>query len=595
MDPTTGRTEDRVDIDELEPDLPPRSLPGMRPARSPEQAKGERALYRDLARAWRRTTRYLWQRFGLPGKALAAQAPFLLTPDMERALDQAADWYADTVMGRARDVAAYSDPSNAYVDLHLPTYNGEPILPGHLRTAWETGLRRATALTGADAPQLLGVRNQQALEQMMQRGFERLSTGAHRTIGDVLTKSDPEVPAGQGQSVRDLLIQGMENGDNPLKVARDLRGKFADIETYNWSRLSRTEIGFAQQHAMMAEYAAEGFTDLPGVEYPIYHPNCCLEGTQILAEGVLGGIAGWYRGPVVELTLADGSQLTVTVNHVVLTPRGFVKAGQLRKGDNVLYATGFDGVGKRNPDVNRGVASIEQVFGAILETQGSTSRYMPVAAEDVHGDGAGIEGHVHVVTSEGLLGRHGPTGLLQQAREEFFRPGGADALPFARGGDLTAVLIRLALTADGIVSRPDHPFAGLGGHAISGELLGFLVGAEGNTGVTQQPGHPRTAGTEPLGEALDAVAGQVECREVVNVRERSFAGHVYDLQTFSSLYIANGVLSSNCVCSTTLDLATGYMIPDVAVTACFICQAANGNAQAVLAAEQERLLGARPV
>lgn len=250
----------------------------LQPARFAEIADGEKALYLDIRQAWREAAKHLWQVLRLPGKTIGlAEEIWAWTPEMEAEFDRAAKWFAEAVMGKAKSPEQFANPANALFPTGSPFEDGPAILPEHLRTGFEAGVERAVLVTDAETAALVGARNADAQGQMLRRSFERLSEGAHIKLADVLTAND--YPGG---SVRDLLREAMANGDNPQKVARTLRLKFSDIEEYNWPRLARTEISFAQNYAMQDEYEAEGYrtphlpSDMGGQEIPLppYHPNC---------------------------------------------------------------------------------------------------------------------------------------------------------------------------------------------------------------------------------------------------------------------------------------------------------------------------------
>jgi hypothetical protein len=58
------------------------------------------------------------------------------------------------------------------------------------------------------------------------------------------------------------------------------------------------------------------------------------------------------------------------------------------------------------------------------------------------------------------------------------------------------------------------------------------------------------ADPKALGDAIDGLAGLVSFDKVVDIRSVFYAGHVYDLQEVSGLMVANGIIASNCRCST---------------------------------------------
>lgn len=253
-----------------------RKLGSLKPSRFREIAEQERRIYEKTLTAWRGAKRHILRVLGFPGgSALAAeQLPFVLTPEMEAAIDRAASWFIKAHIGNAIDAQAFAQPSAAVIDVQTPIWNGKPILPGELRTAFRVGQERAVEVTGADAPALLGIRNEDAQQQLLRSAFARLSDGARVTLGDALTNEDRA-----GGSIRSVLRAAMDDGKNPIQTARDLRKQFDKIEGYDWARLARTETAFSQNFAMEAEYTAEGYVlprgeDGEPIDTPPFHPNC---------------------------------------------------------------------------------------------------------------------------------------------------------------------------------------------------------------------------------------------------------------------------------------------------------------------------------
>ncbi len=257
------------------------------PANNPEQAARERALYERIGRAFNGFCRYAWRFCGVPGSfddiALAAAGAYTWDPADQAEFDRATKWFIDGLIGERRDPGAFSDPSTAQVDLHNPLYNGKPILPGELRTAYEVGIDQAVQLTGDDSPQLLGQRNYQAQQDFLRDSFARLTDGARVTIGDHLT--------GETNSVKAMLLDAMNEGQNPLKTARELQRAFRDVQGYQWARLARTETSFALNSGAQAEYAARGYVvpthEGKSIDLPPYHPNCLCSSTIDVELGVM--------------------------------------------------------------------------------------------------------------------------------------------------------------------------------------------------------------------------------------------------------------------------------------------------------------------
>lgn len=559
----------------------------LQPARFPEIREQELALYRATSAVYRRWCEHVWQFLPVPGKGIGLAADITTwPPEQQAAFDQAVRWFIDSMVGQGRDPAAFSDPSTAYIDLHNPIYDGAPILPGQLRTSYEVGIGRAVQLVGAEGPALLGARNYQAQQEFLKIAFDRLSDGARIKLADVLN-GDPE----QGESVKGMILRSLNEGQSPLKTEKQLRAKFREIEGYNWQRLARTETSIAQNAGLRDEYLERGYRIPAGVELPSYHPHCLLPGTRVAAENVVGALRARYDGPAVELTLSDGSVLATTANHLILTADGFARAEAVHKGCYVVCASGSERVGVADPHDDQLPPLVENVVGALFEAHGMATAAVPLAAEDIHGDGRFVDGKVDVVAADGFLARAYEPTLIEKLLDLHFEGGAANVLALASSGYTTPMLFALALTTDCRVSRPDHPLSRLGAHVVRDKLLSLLAGSGRHTCLAEQTCND--AATDAIGvrEVLAAFSGHVGCYDVVSVRHFQFCGHVYDLQTFSSLYIANGVLTSNCVCSTTILPDLGLIVPDVAATACEKCQAAKSRAEYIVA----RLSGVQSV
>ena len=139
---------------------------------------------------------------------------------------------------------------------------------------------------------------------------------------------------------------------------------------------------------------------------PPAHPNCLLPGT-LMQGAFVAGLRAEYAGDVVELQTAHGRQLAVTPNHPVLTSMGFVPAGLLREGMQLLgYRDGIDSGASLVPAIDTGQppTAVEEVFRALAEMVGSLRRApRGVAAEDLHGDARFTQGQVDVVGADGEL------------------------------------------------------------------------------------------------------------------------------------------------------------------------------------------------
>lgn len=138
------------------------------------------------------------------------------------------------------------------------------------------------------------------------------------------------------------------------------------------------------------------------------HPQCVAGGTIVSGPKVIGSTTRWYEGEILEIQTVKGRNLTITPNHPVLAPKGWVPAGLLQEGSYVVCCSGKQGDAAalssaiQNPDNYQVPTLVEDVARSFGETGSMTTVTVPVAAEDFHGDGVGSE--VCIIRSDGFLG-----------------------------------------------------------------------------------------------------------------------------------------------------------------------------------------------
>jgi hypothetical protein len=326
------------------------------------------------------------------------------------------------------------------------------------------------------------------------------------------------------------------------------------------------------------------------IDGPPLHPHCFPAGTVASGPGPRAATDRWYEGEMVEVRTCGGRILTVTPNHPVLTSQGWIAAGLLREGSQVVGDTALESVLSRDPDDYQEPALIEEVAGALRSSSRVLSVRMPVTAEDFHGDGTDCE--VDIVWADSLLGDRlqvaqpfsqeelgrADVGLSALTSEGDFRPvlGGLRAATHGSMGglDIGVMLLRrssvrqeaigLYLPArydSGLFEQSLNDSAG-DAFAIRDALdalaalvpfdkAGDLVDhpdADTNALAAQEVVHRLTAHSHAGREGTQALSGLVALDEVIAVRRFPFAGHVYNLETSGGWYIANGIIVHNCRC-----------------------------------------------
>ena len=334
------------------------------------------------------------------------------------------------------------------------------------------------------------------------------------------------------------------------------------------------------------------------------HPRCLTGETPVVAPDKVAAFIAPYRGMVVEIGLPDGTSISVTPNHLFLTRDGFVSAEALNEGDEIFYSAGANGpVGLVGPDDHGKPTPIKEIVEAMAKAPGMVTVRVPHAPEYFHGDGEFFQGYVDIIAPDCLLRREGDTSVPEQSPEARLVIADLTQRALPPECDFTHPLIWLWLATGGDVSgksvsdvllprAPGHHEAVCGcvvpaldtgiikpmfnGYSGNAEVFTDCVSRDAglihvdnniNRDVFSVPRDKDGLSVDGLNPvALEHVcdsanvdgkvladftrrfSGKVSFTNVSFVRSRYFSGHVYDLQTLSSMYHVAGLLSSNCRC-----------------------------------------------
>jgi hypothetical protein len=277
------------------------------------------------------------------------------------------------------------------------------------------------------------------------------------------------------------------------------------------------------------------------------HPHCLVGDTNISALGVSGYSKRWSEGEFVTIRTASGKELTATPNHPVLTSNGWVAIGELNKGHQVIHSLSSNHVvpSHLNDDYVHGL--IEDVTNSSLESSKVTTCPVPLSPEDFHGDGGGSK--VAIIGSNSHLGYSFNTPLEQGIAQDFFAS--------------TPILSRLLSSLSGFdsfVNRAFSPFESqmrtsclsdslLGTHFTPLNSFGLGLGSEGYTHVGKPVTDSSSRYPIPLSDRIAALAGNVGCDNIVQIKRFVSKQHVYNLETSDGFYLANGIITHNCRCT----------------------------------------------
>lgn len=343
-----------------------------------------------------------------------------------------------------------------------------------------------------------------------------------------------------------------------------------------------------------------------GLRVDKFHANCVVGDTKVSGPDVKVGYRRYYEGEIVTLVTAGGHELTITPNHPVLTDRGWVNAGDLQEGDNLVSGTFGNGYLTLGPGEDDAPPSIEDVVSALSMVGATRVGGVPVSAEEFHGDGGDSE--VDIVARNNLFGGVGDASVIEPSPKEDFKVGAAtlssEGFSSPSLSDVESLFWGELSSGECLDGLCATHFNLLFGDSLPAEARGFFASPNGEVGLLEPSPDYSAADTEHLGHLIDALPRLVNLLEVgrgcdslradaphfgerfdppttkgeaerlgvfaeyggrllerlglmvktdrlVNKSVRQYVGHVYNLQTSEGWYSANSIITSNCFCTVT--------------------------------------------
>ena len=330
---------------------------------------------------------------------------------------------------------------------------------------------------------------------------------------------------------------------------------------------------------------------------PPAHLNCLVGDTLVAPAGrVSAGTERLYDGEIVVIKTSGGRELTATPNHPILTRRGWIAAGGLNVGDDVIC----QGFSERrflvDHDAQDMPAPLEKVSRAFLESPGVCAAKVPTTAPDFHGDGRGSQ--VAIVGAHREL-RHERNPAIQYhlADLSFMPPGMCPSCLSSRGRfnpflDAAFASARRLMRSLGLAvafssshSRPFETFSLAGAaplnalltqhptdHVTRDSVLSRDLRFRNTVPILSRYGgsrqidplaaqHPDTLlpqysrddllrYAELARQIIGGSSGAVFTDQIVDVIVKKARCHVYNLETSDGFYLANEIIVGNCRCTT---------------------------------------------
>lgn len=291
----------------------------------------------------------------------------------------------------------------------------------------------------------------------------------------------------------------------------------------------------------------------------------CLPGNSLIAQSAhQGRIEAAYRrsynGDLVRIFTRKNS-LAATPNHPVLTTKGWVAIGALQQGDQVFeIADHFLDVAKYN-DKQR-VSLISDVFGALRKFGVSEMRCGQF--QQFHGDGSPSD--VEIVRPAGELTFSSYAGCYKSGGQ--FRLAVPDHFAAAVGAS-GGFFDRCVTSGSGPMGGFDQAGSTFDALACHANMIGRASSADRAACIPDTVNNDFAGDPVALGERQNAFASLMQIAKptfVDHVYRERHQGHVYNLQTETGWYVANGIVTHNCRCYATYLYALRQLPADMLTT-----------------------------
>lgn len=355
---------------------------------------------------------------------------------------------------------------------------------------------------------------------------------------------------------------------------QESRYKEAGIQQYKWQCVAGTPLHPVRPAHKALDGKVFRFDDPPmttGPGEPVRRNNpgqdynCFVGSTSIGFIGDCSVAFGRsYSGKVIDLRLEDGRSVKATPNHPILTTRGWVPVQSLQESDEVLSVVIRDFGWSLRHEIDGHMPVANQIFD-LLSVSGTFDR---VIGEEHQFHKDGTDSEVRIVRMDGGLLDDRKTGSTQENHQVILSSANLATYSFPGFGAFDPFIQALPSSSHSFMRFPGLIEPLRQAHTRPLELLALRLIPELFSKLNQVPlNHAPTSG-ESLGKAVDALSRAIErgyftdrkayfipgcglaleANKIHGLRSSFDTVQVYNFETHSGLYAANGIIASNCRC-----------------------------------------------
>ncbi len=237
------------------------------------------------------------------------------------------------------------------------------------------------------------------------------------------------------------------------------------------------------------------------------HPNCIVGESVVECDDAISILKAKYTGEIIKLVTAKGRRLSVTPNHILLTEYGFLPARFAYEGLKILEAPVFNADSVVAPDDHTNKSSIADIFATFSKYPAVFSKGVPLAPEYLHGDGSFCDSEVDIVCPDSELwdeeSFQGGMRSIIENRFQAFQFLGAKAI-LSTSSSVTQFLKGVANASDSSMGRFRELLALILGRLLHAKVHRVTSTAGMDSSIYESFVNRAATDLKSFGESLDA-------------------------------------------------------------------------------------------
>lgn len=373
----------------------------------------------------------------------------------------------------------------------------------------------------------------------------------------------------------EVVAQGIVEGRPTDEIVNDMRARLGVVKS-RAETIVRTEALRAYNEASNTYYSAQGVDQVlyyataddrscpvcapragnvyqrNSIKVPV-HPRCVLPSTKIHTGTIVGAVKAQYFGWLVTIGTSSGRRLTVTENHPVATSRGWIRANEVREGDELFsYSSRVPrSFGFTAPNFHNEPTTAEQIFKALRAEFPMSTATVPASTLDLHGDGGQCHGDIEVVWSDRSLMEDIETPNTSYLKSHIdlqwadMSLSEKDSLRFF---DFLLLSLNAGVSGSLRIFKELQPL--FARHASIAEMRSLRTSSWGEPCILEPAYHGGPVASEHACKLINSQTRLVETEKAnhIEIEELTQPIPVYDFTTKSSCYFAENLLVHNCRC-----------------------------------------------